>query len=77
MRITKPLLAMWLTAGLTSASQAAEAPVACGPLLDHEVRKLGSEERVNLCEEYRGSVVLVVTRAASSKSRWDREQGPG
>jgi glutathione peroxidase len=35
-----------------------------GSLLDHEVRRLGSEERVNLQQAYQGKVVLVVNTAS-------------
>ena len=33
-------------------------------LLDHEVRRLGSEERVNLQQAYQGKVVLIVNTAS-------------
>jgi glutathione peroxidase len=37
---------------------------ACPPTLDFELRKLNSEERVNLCESYLGKVVLIVNTAS-------------
>ncbi len=37
---------------------------ACPPLLDLEVRRLASDETVNLCEAYRGKVILVVNTAS-------------
>lgn len=36
----------------------------CSELLDHQVRKLGSSEQINLCEEYAGKVLLVVNTAS-------------
>jgi len=36
----------------------------CPETLDHEMRKLGSSESVNLCETYRGKVLLVVNTAS-------------
>ena len=36
----------------------------CPELLDIEVRKLASDEKVRLCDEYRGKVVLVVNTAS-------------
>lgn len=36
----------------------------CPPLLDFEVRQLGSQERVHLCDTYRGKVLLVVNTAS-------------
>lgn len=36
----------------------------CTPLLDFEKRRLASDETVNLCEAYRGQVVLVVNTAS-------------
>lgn len=51
--------------GLISATQAHAEPVAAGQhLLDHEVRRLNSDERVNLKEAYAGKVVLVVNTAS-------------
>lgn len=42
--------------------QADEAP--CSGLLDHEVRKLRSEERINLCDEFAGKPLLIVNTAS-------------
>ena len=36
----------------------------CPETLDFEVRKLASDEKVRLCDEYRGKVVLVVNTAS-------------
>jgi glutathione peroxidase len=36
----------------------------CPPLLDLDVRRLASDETVNLCEAYRGKVILVVNTAS-------------
>ncbi len=36
----------------------------CPALLDHEVRSLGKETSVNLCDEYLGKVILVVNTAS-------------
>jgi glutathione peroxidase len=36
----------------------------CPEVLDHEMRKLGSSERVKLCEAYAGKVLLVVNTAS-------------
>jgi glutathione peroxidase len=46
---------------LSSAQVSAEA---CSELLDVEYRRLASEERVRLCEAYRGQVLLVVNTAS-------------
>lgn len=40
------------------------APPSGGTLLDHEVRRLGSDERVNLQQAYAGKVVLIVNTAS-------------
>ncbi len=36
----------------------------CPELLDVEVRKLASDDKVKLCDEYRGKVVLIVNTAS-------------
>lgn len=36
----------------------------CGPLLNHDVKRLVSGETVNLCDAYAGKVVLVVNTAS-------------
>ncbi len=36
----------------------------CSELLDFNVKKLGKDELVNLCEEYQGKVILVVNTAS-------------
>lgn len=40
------------------------AHAACPPTLDFELRRLNSEERVNLCQTYLGKVVLIVNTAS-------------
>ena len=40
------------------------ANAACPPALDFELRRLNSEERVNLCQTYLGKVVLIVNTAS-------------
>jgi len=64
MIFVRMLFALVLATGLVSAVFAGEKAANCGDLLNHEVRMLGSEERVNLCEEYAGKVVLVVNTAS-------------
>ena len=61
------LFALGLTA--ISSGVAAETPLPnpstnCPPLLDLSVRKLASNEVINLCEAYRGRVILVVNTAS-------------
>ncbi len=43
---------------------AGQAAAACPPALDFEVRRLASDERVNLCQAYQGKVVLIVNTAS-------------
>lgn len=47
-----------LTTGSAAASQA------CPPILDVEMRRLASDERVNLCQAYKGQVILIVNTAS-------------
>ncbi|WP_295447891.1 glutathione peroxidase [uncultured Thiodictyon sp.] len=56
------LFALGLTA--ISGAVAADPATACPPLLDLSVRRLAGEEVVNLCEAYRGQVILVVNTAS-------------
>lgn len=56
------LLALGLAA--VSAGAVAADPAACPPLLDVTLRRLAGNESVNLCEAYRGKVVLVVNTAS-------------
>ncbi|MGB7551085.1 MAG: glutathione peroxidase, partial [Chromatiaceae bacterium] len=42
----------------------ATANTACPPLLDISIRRLAGEEQVNLCQAYRGKVILVVNTAS-------------
>ncbi len=56
-----------LSLAAISGAVAADAPPptpACPPLLDLNVRRLAGEEVVNLCEAYRGKVILVVNTAS-------------
>lgn len=39
-------------------------PAACSALLNHEFKKLGEDERVNLCDAYAGKLILVVNTAS-------------
>jgi len=55
------LLALGLAAISTGASAATEA---CPELLDVNVRRLAGEEVVNLCDAYKGKVILVVNTAS-------------
>ena len=43
---------------------ASSASACAGTLLDHDFRRLASDEQVNLCEAYSGKVVLVVNTAS-------------
>jgi glutathione peroxidase len=75
----------WLTMlVLLTAGQAAMA--ACPPALDFELRTLNGEERVHLCDAYRGKVVLMVNTASKCaytpqyeglESLYDRYRGEG
>jgi glutathione peroxidase len=51
--------AAWLMPGIP-----AQAESACPDTLDFNFRALGEEREVNLCEAYRGKVVLVVNTAS-------------
>ena len=51
----------WLCALLVAGGVQAEA---CSELLDVEYRRLAGEERVRLCDAYRGQVLLVVNTAS-------------
>ena len=51
-----------LMLGIHGAAASAEAPPA--GLLDHEVRRLDSDEVVNLRQAYAGKVVLIVNTAS-------------
>lgn len=56
------LLALGLIA--MSTPVAADTRKPCSPLLDLEVRRLASDEVINLCEVYQGQVILVVNTAS-------------
>jgi glutathione peroxidase len=60
MKIT--LLALGLAA--VSSGAVATDPASCPPLLDVTMRQLAGTESVNLCEAYRGKVILVVNTAS-------------
>jgi glutathione peroxidase len=57
----RTLIALGLAAMATQAGADARS---CPSLLDLDVRKLASDETVNLCQEYQGKVVLVVNTAS-------------
>jgi glutathione peroxidase len=57
---TLGLSAVWLS----GASIAAESAPKCPPTLDFEKRVLAGQQRVNLCEEHLGKVVLIVNTAS-------------
>jgi glutathione peroxidase len=59
--IKHALIALGVVAMSNTAVSASEP---CSPLLDVEVRRLAGEEVVNLCEAYRGQVVLIVNTAS-------------
>jgi glutathione peroxidase len=46
------------------APETAPAGAACPPILDIELRRLASDERVRLCEAYKGQVILIVNTAS-------------
>jgi glutathione peroxidase len=58
------LFAVAVMFGFFSAGPAAANTTTGGSLLDHEVRRLNSEETVNLASVYAGKVVLVVNTAS-------------
>ncbi len=53
-------------AAVTEGAEVSAAPVGgpCPPLLDLSVRQLAGDAQVNLCEAYRGKVILVVNTAS-------------
>jgi len=54
-----------LFTALTTNCLVASAANDCSDLLNHEVRKLRSDETVNLCDAYRGKALLIVNTASS------------
>ena len=66
MKSTLFALGLVAISGGVSAEAPATAPAAaaCPPLLDLKVRRLAGEEVVDLCEAYRGKVILVVNTAS-------------
>ncbi len=57
------VLGLAVISGVAAADPPPPIP-ACPPLLDLSVRRLAGEEVVNLCEAYRGKVILVVNTAS-------------
>jgi glutathione peroxidase len=57
-RVLQSLVGGMLTVSATVAG------AGCPSVLDHKVRKLADETEVNLCEAYRGQVLLVVNTAS-------------
>lgn len=60
----KLLLPVLFAIGFTSPVPAEESASGCADLLNHEVRKLDSDQMVRLCDEYAGKVVLIVNTAS-------------
>ena len=58
--LIKPLTLL----GMFAAASASAVTTAGAGLLDHDVRRLNSEETVNLKDEYQGKVILVVNTAS-------------
>lgn len=57
------LTTLFAVGSLLATGQAA-ATNACPPALDFELRRLASDERVNLCKAYKGQVILIVNTAS-------------
>ena len=53
-----------ISSGVAAEPATATTNTACSPLLDVSIRRLAGEEQVNLCEAYRGKVILVVNTAS-------------
>jgi glutathione peroxidase len=53
-----------MSSGVTAEPGTASTNTPCPPLLDISLRRLAGEEQVNLCEAYRGKVILVVNTAS-------------
>lgn len=67
-------------------AMAAETPACASSLLDHQFRRLASQESVNLCEQFAGQVLLVVNTASKCgntpqydglEALYERERGRG
>ena len=57
-------LILFLLAIAFEASLVKAASPQCGPLLDHSIKVLAGDREVNLCNQYRGKVVLIVNTAS-------------
>ena len=53
-----------MSSGVTAELATASTNTPWPPLLDISLRRLAGEEQVNLCEAYRGKVILVVNTAS-------------
>ena len=58
------LVCLLTAAALVGPSHARAAGDGCPAALSHEMRKLGSSERIDLCGEFRGRPVLIVNTAS-------------
>jgi glutathione peroxidase len=59
----KALTALFALGSILTGGEAAGSQD-CPPVLDLELRRLASEERVNLCQAYKGQVILIVNTAS-------------
>jgi len=59
----KAVTALFALGSLLATGQATAAQT-CPPVLDVEMRRLASDERVNLCQAYKGQVILIVNTAS-------------
>ena len=53
-----------ISSGVAAEPATTTTNTACPALLDISIRRLAGEEQVNLCEAYRGKVILVVNTAS-------------
>ncbi len=53
-----------ISSGVAAETASPNPSADCPPLLDLSVRRLAGDEQVNLCEAYRGKVILVVNTAS-------------
>ncbi|MCO4757646.1 MAG: glutathione peroxidase [Oceanospirillaceae bacterium] len=58
------VIAVILLAFTALHAYASEPRKLCSPLLNYEFKKLGQDERVNLCDAYQGKLILVVNTAS-------------
>ena len=54
----------WIAVAALVLALGSPAASACGDLLDHTLRRLGSDQQENLCQVYGGRVLLVVNTAS-------------